>query len=72
MSVVRNNLMSDPLYRPYCGRDFCWARLNFDGEQFTCACGYRTQFPDEFIAEYVAKWNAKAEPIVHNHHGRPI
>lgn len=61
MSVVRENLMNEPGYTPYCGNGKCPAlmpRTRFDGDQFKCACGYRTQFPADFIAEYKAKWAA--------------
>ena len=61
MSIVRDNLMTRPGYSPYCGADRdCWAgmpRTTFDGEQFRCKCGWRSQLPADFIAEYKAKWN---------------
>lgn len=60
MSIVRDNLMTRPHYAPYCGLNAkCpghWPRMKFDGEQFVCkACGYKTQFEPEFIAEYKVK-----------------
>lgn len=58
MSIVRENLMEDPGYRPYCGRDpyrLGMPRTEFDGEQFRCRCGWRSGFPAEFIAEYKTK-----------------
>lgn len=56
-SVVRNNLMKRPFYKPYCGREgSCsgsWPRMIFTNDQFECSsCGYRTNFEPSFIAEY--------------------
>lgn len=59
MSLIRKNLMSEPGYSPYCGSNNCRAgmpRTTFDGEQFACRCGWRSQFPADFIAEYKTKW----------------
>lgn len=74
-SIVRNNLMKRPGYAPYCGgfvrtgsgdSDFreticvpSLRRMRWDGNQFVCACGSRTEFPDDFIAGYKARWHAK-------------
>lgn len=55
-STVRNNLMKRPGYRPYCGEPACFARIDWDGAQFRCGCGYRTAFTPEFIATYRARW----------------
>lgn len=55
ISVVRRNLMEQEGYSPYCGNDKCghvWPRTKFDGDQFRCRCGWVSQFPDDFIAEY--------------------
>lgn len=60
-SVVRNNLLTQPGYTPYCGADPCrlrWPRTVWDGAQFKCPCGWRSEFPADFIAEYRAKWLA--------------
>ena len=64
MSIIRENLMTRPGYSPYCGADRYWGyctyhmpRTRFDGEQFVCKCGWRSQFPADFIAEYKAKWH---------------
>lgn len=59
MSLIRDNLMTREGYSPYCGNEKCyamWPRTTFDGEQFKCRCGWRSQFPADFIAEYKAKW----------------
>jgi hypothetical protein len=58
-SIVRNNLMTRPDYSPYCGDFACrfhMPRTTFDGEQFKCPCGWRSQFPADFIEQYKAKW----------------
>jgi hypothetical protein len=60
MSIVRENLMTRPHYRPYCGRDGkCpsnWPRTVFVKDQFECpACGFRTEFEPEFIEQYKVK-----------------
>lgn len=63
MSIVRENLMKEPGYSPYCGNDKChlrWPRTRWNGSQFTCRCGFVTQFDAEFIAAYKAKWHAPA------------
>jgi hypothetical protein len=44
-SIVRNNLMNERGY------------TKFDGEQFKCSCGWRSQFSGDFIAGYKAKWH---------------
>lgn len=55
MSTVRDNLMTRPGYSPYCGAGSCqfhWPRTRFDGRQFVCNCGWKSEFPDDFIAGY--------------------
>lgn len=62
ISIVRRNLMERPNYTPYCGAKNCpyrWPRTVFDGQQFKCQCGFRSNFEREFIAEYMGKWNIK-------------
>jgi hypothetical protein len=56
-SIIRNNLMNDRGYTPYCGEERCFNRTKFDGEQFKCSCGWRSKFPNDFIAGYKAKWH---------------
>jgi len=51
-SIVRNNLMKRPGYTPYCGETHCFNRTSWDGEQFRCRCGYRTEFPEAFLSPY--------------------
>lgn len=53
--IVRNRLLTQPGYLPYCGADNCslgWSRTSFDGEQFVCGCGWKSSFEDDFIKEY--------------------
>ena len=60
MSIVRENLMSRQGYTPYCGNAHACSmpRTLWTGEQFKCpCCGWASQFPAEFIAEYKAKWS---------------
>lgn len=63
MSLIRDNLMTLEGYSPYCGRDdkcfAMWPRTEFDGKQFRCKCGWRSQFDDEFIKQYKEKWCIK-------------
>ena len=55
-STVRNNLMKVPGYAPYCPNsssfDPHFVRAQFDGEQFKCRCGWRSEFPDDFMEGY--------------------
>lgn len=59
-SIVRNNLMYEEGYSPYCAAQrkcpFNWPRMSFTGEQFKCRCGYVTEFPKAFIKLYKEKW----------------
>jgi hypothetical protein len=60
-SIVRANLMLHPGYSPYCGADNCtnaMPRTLFDTKlnQFTCQCGWISQFPEDFIRKYKSKW----------------
>lgn len=59
-SIVRANLLTRQGYTPYCGATRCnrgMPRTTWDGEQFRCSCGWRSEFPADFIAEYKAKWS---------------
>lgn len=59
MSIIRDNLMNQEGYVPYCGGGDCvyMPRTYFNGEQFECAeCGWVSKFDEEFIKEYKAKW----------------
>lgn len=63
MSVVRDNLMNQSNYTPYCGGT-CerMPRTRFDGEQFVCPCGWRSGFPTDFIEKYKQRWAAPPLP----------
>lgn len=60
MSIVRENLMKEPGYSPYCGNATCGGlmpRTKWDGSQFKCpACGWRSQFDYDFIVAYKKQW----------------
>lgn len=62
-TIVRQNLMDDPNYAPYCGSNkFCdhgrpRATWDADRGQFTCRCGWASHFPPEFMTRYRAKHN---------------
>lgn len=56
-TLVRKNLLTRQGYTPYCGNAYseCFYRLprtKFDGEQFICKCGWRSEYEEEFIEEY--------------------
>jgi len=62
ISIVRKNLLTRQHYSPYCGNPNCRTipRTTFDGQQFNCSrCGWRSEFPQDFIDKYKAKWNMK-------------
>lgn len=50
--------MKRPGYKPYCGETRCFNRLMWDGTQFKCCCGYRTEFPEDFLAIYKERWQS--------------
>ena len=58
--------MTEKDYSPYCGNNISRndrggcdnPRTRFNGSQFVCPrCGFVSQFPDDFIIRYKAKWN---------------
>lgn len=62
MSLIRENLLTYPGYAPYCGDVDCrlgMPRTQFNGQQFTCTCGWVSRFDAAFIAEYKAKSKIK-------------
>ncbi|WP_329894413.1 hypothetical protein [Stenotrophomonas sp. SMYL20] len=69
-TTVRKNLLEREGYTPYCGEALmCTAglpRTTWDGAQFRCRCGWRSEFPADFIAAYKARWgipcDASTEP----------
>jgi hypothetical protein len=56
-SIVRTNLLTVPGYAPYCGSNDCstMKRTEWDvnAKQFVCNCGWISNYPPEFVAEYV-------------------
>lgn len=53
LSIVRQNILTEPGYTPYCGSGRClhgWPRTKFNGQQFVCGCGWQSKFEPEFIA----------------------
>lgn len=63
-TIVRENLMNEKGYTPYCGSHvpICCSnpRTFFQHDQFHCPeCGWTSQFPSYFIERYKQKWNFK-------------
>lgn len=61
-SIVRENLMTEKGYSPYCGHPHCAhnsprTKWNKEKEQFVCSCGWTSEFPADFIKRYKEKWN---------------
>lgn len=65
-SVVRENLMNEEHYSPFCGNNISAfekggcnnPRTEFNGQQFVCPkCGWISEFPADFITRYKEKWN---------------
>ena len=60
VTIVRDNLIKDKEYRPYCGAERCkyhnprteWDKLL---SQFICGCGWISAFPIDFIERYKNK-----------------
>ena len=63
-TTIRENLMNEQGYAPYCGAIHCsygTIRTKFDKtqSQFVCKCGWISSFPLTFIKRYINKWNIK-------------
>lgn len=54
MSIVRQNLLKDPAYAPYCMTCSRMTRMSWTGSQFRCQCGAQTAFEPEFIERVIA------------------
>jgi hypothetical protein len=57
MSIVRENLLTQKGYTPYCGDSQCRFRMPrtaFNGKQFQCMCGWQSAFEPAFIEDYKA------------------
>lgn len=68
-TTIRENLMNQEGYTPYCGNQLPTVQFGgcdnprtiFKNGQFVCPkCGFRTSFPSEFIERYVKKWNLES------------
>ena len=61
MSIIRDNLMTQKGYSPYCGsigKRCSMPRTTFTGTQFKCSeCGWVSSFDEKFIAAYKTKWS---------------
>lgn len=58
-TTVRQNMMKDKNYRPYCGQmsEFNNCSLPRVGKNFKCPeCGFELVFEKEFFERYRAKW----------------
>jgi len=64
-TIVRENLMTQEGYTPYCGNNAgrkiaggCSnPRTKWNGGQFRCTeCGWTSQFPFDFIKKYKVRW----------------
>ncbi len=73
LTIVRRNLMSIQGYTGYCGDELClprtdssperWPRTKWIPElsQFVCPkCGWVSEYPEDFIKRYIAKWKSNA------------
>jgi hypothetical protein len=65
LTIVRENLMNEEGYSPYCGNPISRnesggcsnPRTKFNGEQFVCSkCGWISQFDSDFILRYRSTW----------------
>ena len=65
-SIVRENLMNQKGYTPYCGNPKARQdvggcanpRMIFNGEKFVCPkCGWVSKLDEEFINRYKVRWN---------------
>ena len=59
---MRQKLMDEEGYKPYCGNPNCpeMPRTYFGlrTKQFICpCCGWESQYPKDFIERYIKKWN---------------
>lgn len=61
LTVVRENLMNESGYTPYCGqgcRIMPRTVWNPNKNQFSCpCCGWTSSFPRDFIERYKQKWH---------------
>lgn len=64
-TIVRQNLMTQEGYTPYCGSDIARhemggcdnPRTKWNGQQFVChKCGWCSKFTADFIERYKERW----------------
>lgn len=60
LSIIRQNLLEDKTYRPYCGNKNCKydmprVEYNVKSNQFKCKCGWKSSFPKNFLLIYKNK-----------------
>lgn len=70
-TIVRQNLMDKLGYTPFCGSPTCnlhSPRTTWDmgKKQFTCGCGWVSEFPDEFIERYLQRWYPGLQTAMQN------
>lgn len=70
-SIVRNNLMNEKGYTPYCGDNDCekgMPRTKWDAEQeqFVCSCGWVSKIAPDLIKRYKERWLKIPGYVVHS------
>ncbi len=62
-TIVRNNLLTEKGYTPYCGGCDRMPRTVWSNtkQQFTCSCGWTSSFPAEFINKYINIWHNQTQ-----------
>lgn len=54
ISIVRQNLLNDKNYAPYCGECRTMERMKFNNDQFVCKhCNSQTNFDSDFILKLI-------------------
>lgn len=61
LTIVRENLMNELGYSGYCGAERCpyhWPRTIYlkGYGQWRCACGWQSEYPEDFLKRYRKKW----------------
>jgi len=63
-TIVRQNLMNEKGYTPYCYRCTGLIRVKWNEklDQFRCpVCSWTSEFPKDFIDRYKTKWLSNKE-----------
>lgn len=64
ISIVRQNLMTQRGYAPYCGNVNCsgmMPRTRFDGSQFNCPCRYESALIGCINRDIIVRFHSEAE-----------